>query len=105
MQTLNTYCTYACFFYIFIIDTSCSSSEIDHKCVIAGSSPTLTFLSDWPVYHSIDPVDPFGRSSRIGSNATLFVDFQIHNATLEDKGTYTISVGIGAWTTIEVASK
>ncbi|CAG2226348.1 unnamed protein product [Mytilus edulis] len=47
------------------INTSCSSSEIDHKCVIAGSSPTLTFVFDWPVYHSIDLVNPFRRSSRI----------------------------------------
>lgn len=94
------YCTYVSFF-IFIIDTSCSSSEIDHKCAIAGSSPTLTFVSDWSVYHSIVN----GGSSRIVSNATLFVDFQIHNATLEDKGTYTLFINVYSVQLIEVASK
>ncbi|CAG2214086.1 unnamed protein product [Mytilus edulis] len=78
-----------------IINTPCPSSEIKTVCAIVGSSPILTFVSDWTVYHNT-------RGS-LDSKIAILVYLRINHVTREDRGVYTLDVTLLDYDKIQVA--
>lgn len=62
-----------------------------------GSSPVLTFVSDWTVYHNT-------RGS-LDRKIAILVYLRINHVTREDRGVYTLDVTLLDYDKIQGASK
>ncbi|CAC5386336.1 unnamed protein product [Mytilus coruscus] len=71
-----------------ITNRSCPTAPIKQVCAIAGSSPILTFIFNWPVYQSNKGFYFIKSKSQRVINFTIHAIVHIYNVTSEDEGYY-----------------
>ncbi|CAC5382521.1 unnamed protein product [Mytilus coruscus] len=72
---------------LYVSNMSCPFRARRQDCAIEGSSPMLTFLTDWSLCHSDNEVD-FLKRKNIHKTDNINLDLHIYNVTPTDEGYY-----------------